>query len=80
MPEAFEYEQIFIAKAKLLVISNIDYVKFGDFQAQTLLNLIHTRKTNGLQTIIVSPKLNTLVGSGPFFDRMKTVLSGVIIK
>ena len=80
MPEAFEYEQIFIAKAKLLVISNIDYVKFGDFQAQTLLNLIHTRKTNGLQTIIVSPNLNTLVGSGPFFERMKTVLTGVIIK
>lgn len=79
-PDSLEYEQIWSATAKVLIISNIDYVQFKDFQAQTLLNMIHNRMNNNLTTIIVSPGLNTLVGSGTFFIKLKEVLDKVVIK
>ena len=74
-----EYEQIFIAKAKMLIISNLEYVKFNDFAAQTLLNLVHTRQTQKLGSIIVAPKISTLMGNGMFYDRMKQVLGEVVL-
>lgn len=80
VPEAFEYVQIWISTAKILVISNLDFVNFKDFQAQTLLNLIHTRMSNELKTIVVAPKIESLVGTGPFFDRMKSMMKEAIVK
>ena len=79
VPEALEYEQIWIASAKLLIISNIDFVKFQDFQSQTLLNIIHSRMVNGLTTIVVSPKIQTLVGSGMFFSRIKEMFGKAVL-
>lgn len=79
-PEQLEYEQIWITTAKTLIISNLDFVQFKDFQAQTLLNIIHNRMINGLTTIIVSPKLNTLVGNGVFFQRLQAMLREAVIK
>ena len=40
LTDEMEYEQIFIAKAKMLIVSNLEYIKFNDFAAQTLLNLV----------------------------------------
>lgn len=77
--EALEYEQIWVSSAKILIISNLDYVQFKDFQAQTLLNLLHTRENNGFSTIIVSPKISTLIGSGLFFNKLQSVLKGAIV-
>lgn len=74
-----DYINIFIDKAKVVIVSNIDFMQFKDFQAQTLLNLAHNRKLHGLSTIIVSPKLNSLVGSGPFFSRLKEVFGKEVI-
>ena len=77
--DELEYEQIWCNTSKILIISNIDFVQFKDFQAQTLLNLIHNRQDNGLSTLIVSPKLNTLVGSGQFFNRMQSTFGKAVI-
>lgn len=79
-PEQLEYEQIWISTAKILIISNLDYVQFKDFQAQTLLNIIHNRMNNNLTTIVVCPKLSTLIGSGPFFQRLTSMLGEAVMK
>lgn len=79
-PEQLEYEQIWLSSAKTLIISSLDYVQFKDFQAQTLLNIIHNRMNNNLTTIIVCPKLSTLIGSGPFFQRLTSMLGEAVLK
>lgn len=79
-PELLEYEQIWYETSKILIISNIDYVQFKDFQAQTLLNIFHSRQNRGLTTIVVSPKLQTLVGSGAFYNRLQSILKEAVIK
>lgn len=78
-PEDLEYAQIWSSTAKVLIISNIDYVQFKDFQAQTLLNLIHNRQASNLTTIIVSPKVSSLIGSGLFFNKLQSVLRGAVM-
>lgn len=78
--EELEYTRIWSNSAKVLVISNIDYVNFGDFESQTLLNLLQTREVAGLSTIIISPKLDMLVGKGMFFARLQKILSEAVIK
>lgn len=72
--DELDYINIFIDKAKVLIISNFDYIQFKDFQAQTLLNMFTNRKVNHQSTIIVSPRISSLVGSGPFFTRLKEIL------
>ena len=79
-PESLEMENIFIERAKILIVANLDFVKFTDFHAQKLLSIIHARLDDGLSTIIVAPKLNTLVGSGAFFTRLLQILGGAVIK
>ena len=80
VPESLEYVQIWLSTAKVLVVSNIDFMKFQDFQAQTLLNIIHNRLSSGLKTILVTPKIKSLVGSGIFFDRLKALMKEGVIK
>lgn len=63
-PESLEYMRIWSESAKVLIISNFDYVNFKDFEAQTLLNLIQSRSSEGLTTILVSPEPGSLVSSG----------------
>lgn len=72
--DSLEYEQIWCQTAKILIISSIEYVQFKDFQAQTLLNLINNRKNDGLTTIVVSPTIDSLIGGGAFYHRMKLIL------
>ena len=70
--EDLQYMKIWSNSAKVLIISNFDYVKFGDFESQTLLNLIQSRQTDGNTTILVSPPINSLVyGKSRFFDVLK---------
>lgn len=78
--DELEYQQIWISKAKLLIISNIDYVDFKDFRSQTLLSLIQSRDKQDLGTIIVSPQTQTLVGSGLFFNRLQEILGRTTVK
>ena len=76
VPDTLEYEQIWCQSAKILIISNLDFIQFKDFQTQTLLNMIHNRMINNLPTIVISPRINTLVGQGPFFAKLQTMLEG----
>ena len=78
--DRFDFQKIWIDKAKLLIISNIDYVNFKDFQCQTLLSLLQSRDKPECGTIIVSPPTHTLVGSGLFFNRLQETLNRTIVK
>ena len=53
--EELQYMRIWSESAKILIVSNTDYVSFTDFESQTLLNLIQQRQSEGLTTIIVRP-------------------------
>lgn len=73
-----DYMNIFAKKAKVLIISNLDYVNFKNFECQTLLQLIHAR--NNLSTILVTPPISSLVGDGPFFGNLSEQLKRAVIK
>lgn len=75
-----EYQKIWVSKAKLLIVSNIDFVNFKDFQCQTLLSLLQSRDKPEFGTIIVSPQPQALVGGGLFFNRLQEIISRTIIK
>ena len=68
-PESLEYMRIWSNTSKILVVSNMDYVNFRDFECQTLLTLIQTRQSNHLPTILVLPD-STLVGDSKFLGKL----------
>ena len=78
--EKLDYQKIWVDKAKILIISNIDYVNFKDFQCQTLLKILQSRDKPEFSTIIVSPTTQSLVGSGLFFSRVQEILSRTTVK
>lgn len=77
-----EYMNIWAQSAKVLIISNLDFVNFKTFECQTLLNLLQSRQTEGKSTIVVSPKISSLVGSNesPFFSLLTNMLSKAVVK
>ena len=75
-----EYMNIWIQSAQVLIVSNLDFVRFNDFSCQELLGKLEMRRCNPeLTTIIVAPPLSTLVGEGPFFPKLTNYLSRVIV-
>ena len=78
-----EYTQIWIHTTKSLIISNMDFVNFKTFECQLLLQLIQDRNPFGSNTenttIIVVPSISSLIGDGPFFDRMLEELKKAVI-
>lgn len=73
-----EYQKIWSSKAKVLIISNLDFVNFKDFQCQTLLTLLQSRNHPEFTTIIVAPGNDmgvSLVGTGNFFDILRRTLN-----
>lgn len=66
-----QYMNIWTQQAKLLIISNIDYVNFGDYECQTLLNLLQYREANRLQTVIVAPT-SSLFGRSSFLPTLQS--------
>lgn len=79
-PDDLEYQKIWITRAKLLIISNIDFVNFKDYQCQTLLSLLQTRDKPEMGTIIVSPQISSLVGGGLFYARLQETLGRTTVK
>ena len=67
--------KIWIANAKVLIISNLDFINFKDFQSQTLLSLLQSRANTDLTTIVVTPPVSSLVGDGQFFARLTNILT-----
>ena len=47
--------KIWIANARVLIISNLDFINFKEFQSQTLLSLLQSRAGMDLTTIVVTP-------------------------
>ena len=73
-----EYMRIFSSSAKVLIISNIDYVNFRDFECQTLLTLLQSRAGSEYTTFIVSPPVESLVGDSLFFRKLTEIIRGGI--
>ena len=73
-----EYMRIFSSSAKVLIISNIDYVNFRDFECQTLLTLLQSRASSEYTTFIVSPPVESLVGDSLFFGKLTEIIRGGI--
>lgn len=66
--------KIWVNNARVLIISNLDFINFKDFQSQTLLSLLQSRVGMDLTTIVVTPPISSLVGDGQFFSRLTSVL------
>lgn len=79
--EDLEYMRIWSDNAKVLVVSNFDYVNFGDFECQTLLNLIQSRQIKNLSTILVSPQLVNLMSSkgSVFLKPLKDIMKSSVV-
>ena len=77
--DELEYKKIWTNSAKVLVVSNFDYVNFGDFESQTLLNIIQYRQDKGLTTILVTPPISSLVSTkrSSFFDLLRSNMSKI---
>ena len=77
-----EYMNIWAQSAKVLIISNLDFVNFKTFECQSLLNLLQSRTNEGKATIVVSPKISSLVGGRdtPFFSLLTNMLSKAVAK
>lgn len=75
--EQLEMMRIWAQSAKILIISNFDYVGFNDFESQTMLNLIQSRETGDKTTILVSMPPNRLVSNkwNQFMDVMRQRIS-----
>lgn len=67
--------KIWVARARVLIVSNLDFVNFKDFQSQTLLSLIQSRVGMDLTTIVVTPSISSLVGDGQFFGKLTSILT-----
>lgn len=70
-----DYMKIWASNAQVLIISNLDFVNFKDFQCQTLLSLIQSRAGTDLTTILVTPTISSLMGDGQFFSRLTDMLT-----
>lgn len=81
-PDDLQYTRIWATNAKLLIISNLDYVNFGDFESQTLLTLLQDRERKSVTTVIISPPPSQLVGKSTslFFKSLRSKLSEAVVK
>lgn len=73
--EELEYMKIWISTCKVLIISGFRYLRFNDFESQTMLNLIDTRMSRSKTTLVVTPDIQALVGNEKgFLCRLKQLL------
>lgn len=72
--EILQMMRIWSESCKVLIISNFDYVKFGDFESQTLLNLIQSRESQALTTILVGPSTIATAPNGLFTALLRKAL------
>lgn len=76
---SLEYMKIWSESSKVLVINSLDFVRFKDFECQTLLNLIQSRQHQKRTTIVILNKVSELVGDGIFFDKLKKILAKAVV-
>ena len=68
-----------INNVEILVISGLDYCIFNDFESQTILNLIESRKMENKYTVIVLKDISQLSGKGLFLVPLKNQLKEVLV-
>lgn len=79
--EELEYMNIWMRSANVLIVSNLDFVRFNDFACQELLGRLEERRYEpNFTTIIVSPPVSSLVGDGPFFPKLSDYIKRAIPK
>ena len=77
--EDLEHIQVRLRKWTVAVISGIDYCMFKDFESQTLLNIIESRRMEGLTTIILTRSLTNIHGNSVFLSPLKEQLKEVLV-
>ena len=78
--EELEYMDIWIQTSKVLIVSGFRYMRFNDFECQTMLNLLDKRMVAGKTALVITSDIGSLVGSSvDFLPRMKSVLSKAVI-
>lgn len=77
-PESLEYMKIWAESSKILIISNLDFVNFGDFESQTLLNLVQNRQASGFTTYFVVPNQGKVIvkDKSPFGSLIRETIVG----
>lgn len=80
--DSLEYMRIWTESERYLIINGLDYIKFGDFESQTLLQIIQSRRSPKKATLIISPDTSHLVGSSnsAFFTMLIDKLEEVKVK
>ena len=73
--DKIEQMKIWTSHARVLIVSNLDFVNFKDFQSQTLLSLLQSRVGCDYCTMVVTPPTSSLVGEGQFFSRLTSILN-----
>lgn len=79
MNEDAQYAELWSKSCNVLVISGIDYVNFKDFQSQKLLQLLQDRERKRKVTIIVSPKVENIMGGGKMYDLLLSKLRSNLV-
>ncbi len=81
-PDSLEYMRIWADTERYLIINGLDYIKFGDFESQTLLQIIQSRRSPKKATIILCPESQQLVGSSnsAFFSILMDKLEEVRVR
>lgn len=79
MSEDAQYAELWSKSCNVLVISGIDYVNFKDFQSQKLLQLLQDRERKRKATVIVSPKVENIMGGGKMYDLLLSKLRSNLV-
>lgn len=77
-PSDLQYAKIWSSTTETLIISGMDYVNFGDFECQTLLQLLQQRESKHKTTFLIIPEIRQLIGKGDFFLRLKNYLEQAV--
>lgn len=77
--EKLQFMETWSHTSNQLIVSNIEYMKFSDFESQTLLRLIRERDTDGKTTFIIGSK-EEIIGYGPFFTRLQSVIKEATVE
>lgn len=75
--EDLEYKTIWSKSSNVLVVSDLDYVNFKDFQSQVLLQLMQDREREGKTTLVVTPNIGSLTGSGKMYNLLLNKLRSI---
>ena len=78
--DELDYMNIWMDYANILIISDLEGTQIAQHQATEFIQLLRSRERAEKKTIIVSPKINELNGSGQAFETVKRILREAVIR